>query len=410
MKTNCSWGVPSARPLHPCSSPASSRLFTTGRRCGWTFTLLLLLITGCGAKQEAKRPLPLVQVAEIGQASFSPGIDVVSQLESVTDVVLKPETNGKVVKILVKQGEKVRQGQVLLVLDNVQPAAQLDASIAEARKDKLNAERYTFLADQGAVSRKEQDFYVTQAIESHDRARAARATLGYSYLRAPFDGEIGDLSSVKIGDYVKTGQAITGIVSNSLLWTNMDVPASVANQVRKGQRVLLTTSANPPFRGEGRVVFISPYFRSGSASASSSPNTVLVKAEFPNLTGKLKPGQKVKNRIITQETNQLAVPVQAVLMQAAQPFVYRVYPLSAISARIKASPRVPEEMKRKLLALPGTTPTVLQTPVKLGKLQGNLYPVRSGLAAGDRVVVSNTALLRSGMPVREAPANSPEGP
>ena len=196
--------------------------------------MLLLLITGCGAKQEAKRPLPLVQVAEIGQASFSPGIDVVSQLESVTDVVLKPETNGKVVKILVKQGEKVRQGQVLLVLDNVQPARRLDASIAEARKDKLNAERYTFLANQGAVSRKEQDFYVTQAIESRDRARAARATLGYSYLRAPFDGEIGDLSSVKIGDYVKTGQAITGIVSNSLLWTNMDVPAAVANQVQTG--------------------------------------------------------------------------------------------------------------------------------------------------------------------------------
>ena len=49
----------------------------------------------------------------------------------------------------------------------------MDASIAEASKDKLNAERYTFLANQGAVSRKDQDFYVSQAIESHDRARAA---------------------------------------------------------------------------------------------------------------------------------------------------------------------------------------------------------------------------------------------
>ena len=61
-------------------------------------------------------------------------------------------------------------------------------------------------------------------------------------------------------------------------------------------------------------------------------------------------------------------------MQAAQPFVYRVYPLSAISARIKASPRVPEAMKRKLLALPGTTPTVVQTPVELGKLQEIFIP------------------------------------
>ena len=91
--------------MHPCSSPGSSRLFTTARRRGRAFTWLFLLITGCGAKQEAKRPFPLVQVAEIGQASFSPGIDVVSQLESVTDVVLKPETNSKVVKILVKQGQ-----------------------------------------------------------------------------------------------------------------------------------------------------------------------------------------------------------------------------------------------------------------------------------------------------------------
>ena len=371
----------------------------------WVPLLLLApSLAACGPRQEAKKPRPLVETATLTQAVFSPGIDVVSQLESVTDVLLKPETDGRVVKVLVNQGDRVRKGQVLFVLDNVQPSAALDASLAEARKDRVNAERYTFLADQGAVSQKDKDYYVTQAIESRDRARAARATLGYSFIRAPFDGVIGDLSLVKVGDFVRTGQEITGIVSNSLLWTNMDVPATVANRVRVGQRVELTTQERPPTRGEGRVVFISPYFQAGAASGiGTAPNTVLVKAEFPNLTGRIKTGMKVKNRIITQENRQLAVPVQAVLMQASQPFVYRVAPLSAVAGRIQGSDQVPEARKKRLLALPGSTPIVFQAKVELGKLQGNLYPVLGGLAEGDKVVVSNTALLRSGLPVREAP-------
>ena len=49
---------------------------------------------------------------------------------------------------------------------------------------------------------------------------------------------------------------------------------------------------------------------------------------------------------------------------------------------------------------------VVQTAVTLGKLQNNAYPVLSGLAKGDEVVVSNTALLRSGMPVRRATAQA----
>jgi multidrug efflux pump subunit AcrA (membrane-fusion protein) len=55
------------------------------------------------------------------------------------------------------------------------------------------------------------------------------------------------------------------------------------------------------------------------------------------------------------------------------------------------------------------TPIVVQMPVQLGLLQGNRYPVLSGLVAGDRVVVSNTALLRTGMPVKRAGAAAQPG-
>ena len=356
----------------------------------------LISLAGCGAKPPARSPL-VVQVATIGEASFSPTIEVVSVLASTTDVTLRPEADGRVVKILASQGQRVKAGQPILVLDHVQPKAELNSSVAGARKDRVNAERYIFLNQQGAVSTRDRDYYVTQAIQSAQTVRADAANLGYKYVTAPIAGEIGDLDSVKLGDYIRQGQAITGIVDNSTLWTLMDVPATQASRVRLGQLVLLQSQGTPPVNGTGKVVFISPYF--GVSGSASSPNTVLVKAEFPNLTGKLKTGQSVRNRIITGTSRQLSLPVQAVMMQAQQPFVYRIFPLSQVLPKIKASTQIPQAQKQKLEALPPKTPIVVQTPVTLGQLENNSYPLVSGLRAGDRVVVSNTALLRNGMPV-----------
>jgi len=201
---------------------------------------------------------------------------------------------------------------------------------------------------------------------------------------------------------VRQGQAITGIVDNSNLWTLMDVPATQALRVKMGQPVELKTQTNPPLAAKGKIVFISPYF--GVSGSSSSPNTVLVKAAFPNAKGNLKTGQYVKNRIVTGSTRQLSVPVNAVLMQAQQPFVYRIVTLAQALPKIKASTTITEGQKQKLEALPPATPIVVQTPVQLGQLQGDRYPLLSGLQKGERIVVSNTALLRTGLPVKIGPA------
>ena len=373
------------------------------RRGLLAFPLPLLLLAACGSKPPATKMLS-VQVATVAEAQFNPSIDVVSQLSSTTDVALRPETDGRVVKILATQGQRVKAGDPIIVLDNVQQTASLDASKAEARKDFLNAERYVFLNQQGAVSTRDRDYYVTKAIQSRDQVKANAATLGYKYVTAPIDGVIGDLDTVKLGDYVRQGQAITGIVDNSTLWTLMDVPATQVTRVALGQAVQLTTQTNPPVTGQGKVVFISPYF--GFSGTDKSPNTVLVKATFPNLTGRLKTGQYVKNKIITGSTRELAVPVSSVLMQAQQPFVYRLVTLSQALPQIKASSQIPDTQKQKLEKLPPSTPIVVQTAVKLGPLQGNSYPVLSGLQSGDRVVTSNTALLRSGMPVKPVSSSS----
>ena len=352
---------------------------------------LPLLVVGCSKPQAAAPQPPVVNAITVGVAPFTPGIEVVSTIESTTNVVMRPEADGRVVRILAQQGQRVRAGQPILVLDNVQESASLDASRAEAIKDRVNAERYIFLNEQGAVSTKDRDFYVTQAIQSRDQMRANAAKLGYKFVTAPIDGVVGNLDTVKLGDYVRQGQAITGIVDNSVLWTLMDVPATQANQVRVG-----------------RVVYISPYFNKETGD-TSSPNTVLVKAEFPNLSGRLRTGEMVRNRIITGISAQLAIPASAVLMKASQPFVFQVQPLGVMLPKLQQSDQLTAAQKKSLGAMPGTTPIVVQIPVQLGPMQGSSFPVLAGLRQGDRVVVSNTALLRSGMPVRLAEATGSAG-
>ncbi|MEI7951127.1 MAG: efflux RND transporter periplasmic adaptor subunit [Synechococcaceae cyanobacterium ELA182] len=371
----------------------------------WLGALPLLgLLSACGAAPpKAQQPLT-VQAVIVGPGRFAPGLDVVSRIQSTSNVVMRPEADGRVVRILAGQGQRVKAGQPILVLDNVQESATLDASRAEAVKDRANALRYIFLNDQGAVSTKDRDYYVTQAMQSRDQVRANAATLGYKFVTAPIEGILGNLDTVKLGDFVQKGQAITGIVNNAMLWTLMDVPATQASQVRLGLPVTVESQGNPPVRGVGRVVFISPYYSENSEN--SSPNTVLVKAVFPNLSGELKTGQFVKNRIITGVSEELAVPAQAVQMKASQPFVFKLYPLRQVLAKIKASAQVLPAQKQALEKLPGSTPIAVQVPVRLGPMQGGAFPVLQGLSKGDQVVVSNTALLRSGIPVKVAGSGS----
>ena len=365
---------------------------------------LAAALAGCGQESTKQTPLS-IQTTKVGNANFAPVVEAIAPLEATANVDLKPSIDGRVVKILARDGDMVKAGQVILVLDNIQERAALDAARSEAVKDRLNAQRYEYLYDQGAVSAKDRDKYIAEAIQSRDEARSDEATLGYKVVRSPIDGVIGNLDTVKVGDYVTTGQTITGIVDNSNLWTLMEIPSSVATTVQKGQPVRLTSQGKPPITANGVVVFISPYYGQED-EAGSAPNTVMVKAQFPNPKGALKAGQYVQTEIVTGNTTSLAVPVQAVMMQAEQPFVYRVIPLSQALPKIKASKSTPDKTKKELEKLPSNTPIVVQTKVELGTLQKNVYPVTSGLKSGDVIAVSNTSMLRSGMPVKVSSAKS----
>jgi RND family efflux transporter MFP subunit len=322
---------------------------------------------------------------------FLDAIDVQSTLEAIREVKLAPEIAGRIVAMPMAEGQAVQRGQPLFAMDQIQLQAQVNADAAEARKDRVNAERYIFLNQQGAVSTKDRDAYITQAIQSRDTLRANLANLGYKNVLSPIDGTVGNIN-YKLGDVVQAGSVITSIVDNSRLWVRLDIPGEDAYRVRPGMPVVLKAPDAPTrLLARGAVSFVAP-------SIDKEKQTLLVKATFDNTSGALRNGQRVNATLVYSQAPSLAVPQQAVLLQAGQPFVF-----------VAVSPEVAsQQLGRKLDPPPPPgQPVALQVPVTLGTLQRGAYAVRSGLNAGDQVILGNLFQLRSGLPVRPTIAPEP---
>ncbi|MFZ0408755.1 MAG: efflux RND transporter periplasmic adaptor subunit [Cyanobium sp.] len=311
--------------------------------------------------------------------------DYQSTLEAIREVRLSSEIAGRITAMPVYEGQPVKPGQLLFTLDQVQQRATVNADAAEARKNRFNAERYIFLNQQGAVSTKDRDYYVTQAIQSRDKLNASLATLAYKNVLAPIPGFVGNLN-FKLGDVIKPGEVVTSVIDNSRLWVRIDVPGELSDRVRPGLPVILKGADPRQPKAMGRVIFVAP-------ALDKDRQTLLVKAVFNNPEGRLRNNERVNATLVFAQQQVLAIPQQAVLLQAGKPFVFL-----AVSV---------EEAKRRLgraiepEPLPNL-PVAIQVPVTLGTLQNGVFPVKEGLTAADTVVVGNLAQLRSGLSVQPA--------
>ncbi|MFO0016865.1 MAG: efflux RND transporter periplasmic adaptor subunit [Synechococcaceae cyanobacterium] len=343
-------------------------------------------LAGCAAPTPPPPTPPQVQLVQPRPIERIDSATYQSTLEAIRELRLAPEISGRIVAMPVYEGQEVKPGQLLFTLDQVQLQSEVNADAAEARKNQVNAERYIFLNEQGAVSTKDRDFYVTQAIQSRDKLRASLATLGYKNVVAPIAGYVGNLN-YKLGDVIQAGSVVTSVIDNSKLWVRIDVPAPLSDRLRRGLPVLLQGPDPGRPRAVGQVVFIAP-------SLDKERQTLLVKAAFANPDGSLRNNERVSATVLFSRQPVLAIPEQAVLLQAGKPFVFLAVSINEAQMRLgrtlKPSP-------------PADLPVVVQVPVQLGTLQGGAYPVLSGLRPQDSVVLGNLAQLRSGLSVQPDP-------
>ncbi|MBW4539766.1 MAG: efflux RND transporter periplasmic adaptor subunit [Myxacorys chilensis ATA2-1-KO14] len=388
-------------------------------------------VTACkksdpSASAKAPPALPVkVQTVESGQVEDS--AEFVGSLEALSRVSLQPQVPGRVEGVFVASGDRVQQGKQIfsLSLDQTQAdvlkanaatnSARAALNSSEAQLQAIEADRVKAASD---VELKRADFNRTQQLvavgaqprrqldvarndlnaaiatlqaatkqvgaaranvnqfaagvkESEAETAAARVSLNQKDVTAPINGVVGDFS-VKVGDYVNTGQTVTTIIQNDALDMRISVPSNDQSKLRIGLPVDLIDPNTNQSLARGNINFISPQIESGAQS-------ILVKARFPNPERKLRDGQYVRAKVLWSQSPGILIPTTAVTRIGGQSFVFAVDE--------DTSQGEPRQVAH-------------QRPVKLGDVQGDSYQVTEGIKAGDRIAVSNTLKLRDGSPVQ----------
>ena len=345
-------------------------------------------LSGCNRPRAARPPMRVL-AEQPRQEAFVRSLDTVSTLEATTEIELASQAGGRVQRVLVQGGESVSAGQLLVVLDQTQLLADVAALKAAAETDAISYQRFKGLVSQGAATALQRDEVRAKAIGSQEALRSKQADLAYKDVRAPISGVMADVT-IKAGDVVQAGTPFSRIIRNNQLQARIDVPANQANAVARGQRVQLLDGINPRPLAEGRINLIDP-------GVNNTSQTLLAKATIENPRGLLRNGQRLRTRVILGADRQLAVPFSAVTRSFGQSFVFVVGTLSDLE-------RDPGKADlASLRRLPKGTLLALQKPVNLGPLQGELYPVLSGLSSNNRVILSGSMGLRHGSPVQLKP-------
>jgi multidrug efflux pump subunit AcrA (membrane-fusion protein) len=171
------------------------------------------------------------------------------------------------------------------------------------------------------------------------------------------------------------------------LVARIDVPAVFSARLRPGLPVILMDPASNRPIAQSMIRSLDPAVVPGTQA-------LLAKADFPNPTGVLRNGLRTRTTVVLDARDQLSVPFAAVTQISGQSFVYVAGSLAELAQR-------PGQAKLDTLRnLPPSTLFALQTPVLLGPLQNNRYPVLAGLKPGQNVITTNLINLRHGLPVR----------
>jgi membrane fusion protein (multidrug efflux system) len=299
------------------------------------------------------------------------------QIEALQSIQLRPEIEGRIVQILVREGSEVGRGAPLFKVDD----AELKAEVSRARADRDLARqslaRTRDLLAQRASSQSELERAEATWRSSEAQLALLQLRLDRTLVRAPFAGVVGQ-RSVSLGDYVTTDTRLVSLATASPQRAAFQVPERYADRLKVGQRVTFRVAALPGREFVGAVDFVDP-------TVQLPGRTILVKAVVPNPRRELQSGMFIEARLATAiRPSAVVVPEDAVIPLQGSSFVW-------VAERGKATRR----------------------QVELGVRTPGFVELKSGVDSGEAVVVGGQERLGEGAPVapkliQRAPANAGE--
>lgn len=330
---------------------------------------------------------PPVEVATVEKREVTVWDEFSGRLEAVERVEIRPRVAGNIEAVYFKEGERVKKGQALFLIDQRPYQAALQAAKARAQFAAAEFERARSLMGSQAVAKREFEQRRNEAEVAKADLTRAELDLNYTRITAPVSGRV-SRAEITVGNLVGAGEPVlTRIVSENPVYADFDVDeqafvrylaAHGGNREQlKSIPVRLGLSGQPGFPHEGHI-------QSFDNELNTSAGTVRVRAVFPNREGNLIPGLFARLRVGgSGKQEAVLVPEQAVGTDQNRKFVYTVDDAGKAEIRV----------------------------VRLGAAVEDMRVVEDGLKGGETIVVNGLQRVRPGTPVTpEAPGSGVQAP
>jgi len=322
--------------------------------------------------KDSDSKLALVTTLKTNEQQFSHYLDLQGNVMTKQNVLIYPEMAGTLVKVYVKEGQKVNKGQLLATIDDGGMSSQLEQLKTQAALAKTTFERQKRLWEQkiGSEIQYLQAETNYQAVENS--VKQAQSQLAKSNIRAPFSGIIDNVIQEQ-GTVVSpvNGQAVFRIVNLSEMYIEVDVPESYLNGVTVGKEVkvyfpVLGDSITSVVRQTGN--FINPTNRS-----------FRVEIAVPNKKNNIKPNLTARVQINNYSSTKAILIPQSLISENAEGEQY-VYIATEVDSNDMA-------VAKKQI-------------IRTGLTQGDYVEVLEGINPGEQVIMEGARNVRENQKVK----------
>lgn len=318
----------------------------------------LFLATSCGTDEVEKEEegsfivsSPMVKDTMIIK-------DYVCQIHSIQHIELRALERGYLQDIFVDEGQAVKKGQRLFQIMPSIYEAEMQKAQAEADFAEIEYQNTARLADQNVVSMNEKAMAKAKLAKAKAELKLAQVHLGFTEIKAPFDGIVGKFQDVRKGSLLDEGELLTTLSDNGNMWVYFNVPEAeyltYQNELirEKKLQVNLLMANNEYFEFPGVVETIESDF-------NNETGNIAFRATFPNPNRLLRHGETGNIQVNTKMKKAILIPQKATFEVLEKRYVYIVDKNNVAHAReIEIAAEIPD-----------------------------LYVIRKGMKATDRIVV-----------------------
>lgn len=327
------------------------------------------LLAACGKSADDKRggsPPAVVTTVVLAPSAWTDSIAALGSARARESVTITAKLSDTVAKVDFDSGQTVRAGQVLVTLSGRAQQAELAAAEADYRQAQALFERQQDLVKRQLIAASQ--FDTQRALRDGARARVEqmRAQLADRVITAPFAGTLG-LRQVSPGSLVSPGTVITTLDDISRVQVDFSLPESQLPLLAVGQAVQARSDAYPGVDFPGRILSL-------DARVDPATRAIQARAELDNPDARLRAGMLLQVAVQQPVRQALQVRELAIQQVGEQAYVFKV----------------------------GNDDTVSQVPVTLGARRPGWVELRSGVQAGDRIVVEGIVKLHAGSKIVEA--------